>query len=147
MTPRVKSTLVLVGTLVLGIAIGALGAGALAQHRAGQIRELRRREGFVHHMERLIAPRDSAQWAAIRPILEETARDNAAIFADTHARLSARMERMRQRLAPVLDEAQRARLEEAARRHEHHHGRGPGLGGPLPDGSPPAGPPERPGIR
>ncbi len=147
MTGRVKSTLVLLGTLVLGVALGALGAGAVAQHRAEQIRELREREGFVAHMERLIAPRDSAQRAAIRPILEETARNNAAIFQDAHTRLGARMDTMRQRLAPLLDAAQRARLEELARRHERHHGpphAGPGAA-PR-EGPPHAGPPGPPDV-
>jgi hypothetical protein len=109
-----RSSLILLVTLLLGIAIGALGAGALAQRRSEHIRELRLQGMFVDHMERIIQPRDEAQWEAIRPIVEETGRRNYAIMDSTHGRLEAEMERMAERLAPRLDDAQRERVEAAA---------------------------------
>ena len=115
MTIDARSSLILLVTLLLGIAIGALGAGAVAQRRSEHIRELRMRGMFVDHMEQIIRPRDQAQWEAIRPIVEETGRHNYAIMDSTHGRLEAEMERMRELLAPHLDEAQRERVEAAAR--------------------------------
>jgi hypothetical protein len=105
-----KSSLILFATLLLGIAIGALGAGALFHHRGGHLRELRHPGGFVQHMERIIQPRDEAQREAIRPILEETDRLHWSIMDSTHARMMTEMESLRERLAPHLDEAQRERL-------------------------------------
>ena len=115
MTIDARSSLILLVTLLLGIAIGALGAGAIAQRRSEHIRELRLRGMFVDHMEQIIRPRDEAQWEAIRPIVEEAGRRNYAIMDSTHSHLEAEMERMRERLAPHLDEAQRERVEAAAR--------------------------------
>lgn len=119
MTIDVRSSLILLATLLLGIAIGALGAGALAQRRSEHVRELRLRGMFVEHMERIIQPRDEAQREAIRPIIEETGRRNRAILDSTHGQLQTEMDRMREQLAPHLDEAQRARVEARA------HFRGP----------------------
>ncbi|HET6340573.1 MAG TPA: hypothetical protein VFG78_00130 [Gemmatimonadota bacterium] len=114
MTIDARSSLILLATLLLGIAIGALGAGAVAQRRSEHIRELRMRGMFVDHMEQIIRPRDQAQWEAIRPIVEATGRRNYAIMDSTHIRLEAEMGRMREALAPHLDEAQRGRMEAAA---------------------------------
>ena len=118
MTIDARSSLILLATLLLGIALGALGAGALAQRRSEHLRELRPRGMFVDHMEQIIRPRDQAQWEEIRPIVEETGRRNYAIMDSTHGRLEAEMERMRERIAPHLDDAQRERLETVARFHD-----------------------------
>ncbi|MGH7570385.1 MAG: hypothetical protein ACREMK_00890 [Gemmatimonadota bacterium] len=111
MTIDTKSSLILLATLILGIALGALGVGALAHRRGDHLRELRHRGGFVEYMERVIQPRNEAQREAIRPILEETGRIHWTLMGSTHTRMVAELERMRQRLAPHLDEAQRERLE------------------------------------
>lgn len=113
MTIDAKSSLILLATLILGIAIGALGVGALAHRRGEHLRELRQPGGFVEHMERVIRPRDEAQREAIRPILEETDRIHWVLMDSTHNRLAAELQRMRERLAPHLDEAQQERLESA----------------------------------
>lgn len=114
MTIDARSSIILLVTLLLGIVIGALGAGAVAQRRSEHLRELRLRGMFVNHMERIIQPRDDEQWEAIRPILEETGRRNYAIMDSTHGRLEVEMEQMREELAPHLDESQRERVEAAA---------------------------------
>ena len=111
MTIDAKSSLILLATLLLGIAVGALGAGALSHRRGEHLRELRHPGGFVQHMERIIQPRDEAQREAIRPILEETGRFHWSVMDSTHSRMEMEMESMRERLAPHLDEAQRERLE------------------------------------
>lgn len=111
MTINAKSSLILLATLIFGIAIGALGVGALAHQRGEHLRELRHRGGFVEHMERVIRPRDETQREAIRPILEETDRIHWTLMDSTHTRMVAELQRMRQRLDPHLDEAQRERLE------------------------------------
>ncbi|MGH7556301.1 MAG: hypothetical protein ACREMD_00685 [Gemmatimonadota bacterium] len=113
MTIDTKSSLILLATLILGIALGALGVGALAHRRGDHLRELSHRGGFVEYMERVIQPRNEAQREAIRPILEQTGRIHWTLMDSTHTRMVAELERMRQRLAPHLDEAQRERLESA----------------------------------
>ena len=85
-----KAAVMLFVTLVLGIALGALGAGALSRQRNEQVQQLRRAPGFVAHMEEVIQPRDSAQRAMIQPVLTATAARNDSILHGTTAQLRAR---------------------------------------------------------
>jgi hypothetical protein len=154
---EIKAAAMLLVTLLLGVALGAVGAGALSRQRTEQVRELRRAPGFVAHMEEVIEPRDSTQRARIEPTLAATAAQNDSILQGANAQLHAAIDSMRARLAPVLDADQRGRLENAARTapplRAGGEGRGDGRGdrppppregppprgGPPPDGPPPDG--------
>jgi len=162
-----KAAVMLFVTLVLGIALGALGVGALSRQRNEQVQQLRRAPGFVAHMEEVIQPRDSTQREKIKPILAATAARNDSILHGTNEQLRAALDSMRTRLAPMLDAPQQQRLEQAAKlappiRPGGGEGRGdqgppPGDGrgrrgpppdgrGPPPDGrGPPGGGPPRGG--
>ena len=135
----VRAALILIVTLLLGVALGALGSAALVRHRNAEVRELRRPPGFVAHMEEIIQPRDAAQREQIRAALEATAQANDTIIRGANDRLRAALDSMRARLAPLLDNAQRARLDDFARIKPDFGppggGRGP-RGGPPPDGPP-----------
>ena len=158
MRGETKSALILAATLALGVALGAVGSGALARGRTERMRELGRPDGFAAHMEEIIRPRDEAQRAALRPALDATARRNGEIIRAAHVQLRAELDSMRARVAPLLDDAQRARLDDFARlppdpfRPPPRGGRPPGErppggpppGSPPPGGPPPGGPPPRP---
>ena len=109
-----RAALLLIGTLLLGVLLGALGNAALIRHRNDEVRELRRPPGFVAHMEDIIQPRDNAQREQIRSALEATALANDTIIHSANEHLRAALDSMRARLAPLLDPAQRARLDEFA---------------------------------
>jgi hypothetical protein len=111
----IKAAVMLLVTLLLGVALGAVGAGALSRQRVEQVRELRRPPGFVAHMDQVIAPKDSAQRAKVDPILAATAARNDTILQGANMQLHATLDSMRARLAPLLDADQRSRLENAAR--------------------------------
>ncbi|MEO7179881.1 MAG: hypothetical protein ABI141_03525 [Gemmatimonadaceae bacterium] len=156
-----SAALLLLATLAIGILLGALGAGALrprlerrppfagppgspgmrGQGRPGG------RFGFAEHMVEVIAPRDSAQSAAVRVIIERTAAHNRALIEQLNGSLRASVDSMRSELAPILDAGQRDRLERATNqlppvRGPGAPGRRGGPGGPRPDGPPPReGPP------
>lgn len=115
MSPRTKSVLLLAGTLVLGVLLGAAGTGLLARERQRRVGELRGPRGFVAHMEEVIRPRDERQRAAIEPILEATGTRNDTIIRHAHGALRAQLDSMRLRLAPLLDAEQRRRLEAVGR--------------------------------
>jgi hypothetical protein len=138
----VKAAIMLLVTLLLGVALGALGVGALSRQRVEEVRQLRRPPGFVAHMEEVIQPRDSAQRASIDPILAATAARNDSILHGTNEQLRAALDSMRARLAPLLDAAQRSRLDAEARLAPPVRGGGDGPGGPEgrrgppPDGRP-----------
>jgi hypothetical protein len=149
MNAPLRSTLLLMLTLAVGVLFGAVGGGALARLQRERVRDMRRPPGFVAHLEEVIQPRDGAQRDAIHPLLEAAAAANERIIRDANDRLRARMDSLRTALAPLLDAEQRQRLDRETR------GLGPGFrpgpppprGGPPPEGPPPEGPPPPPGAR
>ncbi len=140
------AALLLLATLVVGIALGALGAGALRPRlergppppprEAGP----RGSGGFAEHMMGVIEPTDSGQAAAVRVVVERTAARNRRIIQDLNGSLKASVDSMRAELAPMLTVDQRQRLDRAVRqlpavRGPGGPGRGPGSRGR--DGPPP----------
>jgi hypothetical protein len=124
-----RSALILLFTLLLGLALGAVATGAAARLRADQLARMQRPTGFVEHMRQVIRPRDAAQWDSLRPALEATAQQHHAIRRRMHDGMRASLDSLRIRIAPLLDEEQRARLDDFARRPP-----------PRPRGGPPPGP-------
>jgi uncharacterized membrane protein len=138
MKPELKSSIILLGTLALGALLGMVLQGTVARERTRKVAELRGPPGFVAHLEAVIEPRDEAQRAAIRPILEATGAGNREIIGSANTELRAALDSMRTLLAPLLDEAQRRRLERMGQlpdpfRPPPRDGRGP----PPRDGQPP----------
>ena len=114
-----KSSVILIATLLLGVAIGLVGQGALqrAMHdpRGPRNGERARPSGFVARMESVLQLRADQQ-APVRPLLESTADQNQRVIDDAHSRLRAQLDTLRTTLAPLLDEPQRARLADEAQR-------------------------------
>lgn len=138
MSPKTRAGFMLIGTLLIGVVIGFLAAGALGQRRAERFERLRARGGFVEHMLAVIGPRDEAQHRDIVPYLEQTARRNREIVAGTRGDLEAELDSLKVRLAPILDAEQMRRLEDAGHLREmFRRPGGPGSGmGPAPGARP-----------
>lgn len=134
MSPAAKSALLLLATLLTGAVLGVLGAGALERRQRDRIEAIGRPRGFAEHMEQVIAPKDSAQRARIRPIIQATIQRNERIVRSANDLLHASIDSMRAELDPLLDPDQRDRLAEVTRRL-------PPIGLPRPGGPPPGGPP------
>jgi hypothetical protein len=133
-SPAAKSALLLLATLLTGAVLGVLGAGALERRQRDRIEAIGRPRGFAEHMEQVIAPKDSAQRARIRPIIQATIQRNERIVRSANDLLHASIDSMRAELDPLLDPDQRDRLAEVTRRL-------PPIGLPRPGGPPPGGPP------
>lgn len=131
LSPRTKSVLILLLTLLLGAVLGALVNAWLAHQRFDRLRSLRTEPGFIRVMERAIEPQDAAQQEAIRAVLEQTADRMNAIQRERREEMRALVDSMKAQLAPVLTERQMDRLEQRLR-----------FGGPAPDV-----PFRRPGFR
>ncbi len=129
---------ILAATLLLGIVLGVLGAGALANARALKIEGARGPGGFVNHMEEIIQP-TAEQTAAVRPLLEGFDQQNREIIQGADQELRDVIESMRTELEPLLTDEQNRRLEEFSRRPRPRPGGPPGLGGPPGAGGPPGG--------
>lgn len=115
MKTEARGLLMLLGTLALGVLLGAAGNGALQRERRERMEQIRRPNGFVEHMMEIIRPRDEAQRSAILPTVRATAERNRQVIEGAHRQLRAALDSMRAQLAPQLDAGQRARLDEFAR--------------------------------
>ncbi|MBX9928863.1 MAG: hypothetical protein K2X99_08115 [Gemmatimonadaceae bacterium] len=137
MNATAKSVLLLLVTLALGVTLGLLGGQTWRATRMRDRERMRGPGGFVEQAERVIQPRDSAQRAAIRPILLAVDSFNRATIEGSNAALRARFDSARRELAPLLDAAQAERLEQMAKRPPPPPGGGPGgPGGPRGPGGP-----------
>lgn len=137
-----RSAVILLLTLLLGVLLGGLAAGAAARHRDAKLMRMQRPPSFAEHMRGVIRPDDEAQWERIRPVVEETGRRNEQVRHELRERMRMELDSLRMRLDTLLDDEQRARLAEFARRAPPPPGfGGRGRGGPPPPGAPGHGPP------
>ncbi|MEM7414931.1 MAG: hypothetical protein AAF389_05490 [Gemmatimonadota bacterium] len=148
MNSKAKAGMALVGTLGIGILLGVVVSGALAQQRRGQVERLRAPGGFVEHMERVISPTSSEQRAALQPLLEAADDRNRGIVQAAEAELSGSMQQLLDAAGALLDEEQATRLAEEVTRARFGRppppgarpprGGGPGRGGPGSEGGRPS---------
>ena len=124
MTTATKSVVLLAFTLIVGFALGLFADAMLVRNRRERIAGMGRPPGLVDHLQRVIQPRDSAQAAVIRPVLQRTVDANQQIIQQTNERLRANMDSMRVSLDSTLDAGQRDRLAQELRRMPQI--RGPG---------------------
>jgi len=115
-SPKMKSALVLLGTLLVGMALGAVLTGFVVQQRIDRLMALRDEEGFVRTLEEVIEPHDTGQRAEIRRVLRRTAERNADVTADFRREIRASTRQMRADLAPILTKEQMERLEKLRER-------------------------------
>jgi len=139
MKTNTKTVLIIVGTLLIGIVIGALGSGFVVHRFGPRMAEVRHREIFVERMVELIDPTPE-QEPKVRDILTRHAEEFSELAEGFHEEASALLDSLRSELDPVLTEEQRARLEE---KHEKF-GRGFKRGGPRPGHKPGDRPPPPP---
>ena len=121
MSTKTSSTLILLGTLLLGGVLGIFLSGTLAQQRRDQRERLRRPGGFVEETERLLRPQDATQRDALRPFLEATDERNRDIILQAEEDLRTALREMAEQVDSLLDDDQRDRLSDAV-------DRGPPLG-------------------
>ncbi|MDB4883662.1 MAG: hypothetical protein JWL95_2428 [Gemmatimonadetes bacterium] len=134
MNASTKSALLLAGTLVVGLLLGAAGAGAIARQRRAELGAFGRPPGFARHVIDVIQPRDVAQTAQLQPAIERAAERNRRIIREANGGLRQSIDSLRAELAPLLDEAQRERISRMTRILPPF-----GPGRPRPDGFRPRG--------
>ena len=109
MKAAVNSSIILGATLLVGVVIGLLGQGALQRARALGGAPPSRRVGFVFHMQEVLQLR-AEQRATVLPVVESTADANQRVIDAAKMQLRSLLDTMSTTLAPMLDQAQRARL-------------------------------------
>ena len=112
MKARTKSSLLLLGTLVMGLGVGALATGAVMNTRLDQLKRLRSPGGFTERMEEVIQPTDEAQRAEIRAVLDRSHERFHTAWKECGTRFTALGDSMRAELEPLLTPEQQTRFNE-----------------------------------
>ncbi len=110
MTDRTKSVLLIVATLVIGMVLGSLVTGAIANRRLDNLAEARGRISafFLDAVE----PESEEQAAAIREVLDAAAPRFKEIFESTRGEMMRLSDSVMAELDPILTDEQKKRLQE-----------------------------------
>jgi hypothetical protein len=122
MTLHVKTAMILLTTLALGIAIGALSAGTLLHRREGRRMDGPPRARFIDGIEQILNLDDERADSA-RAIVDGYSERFEALYLARHTEMRALMDSMRVDLATILTESE---LERLTQRFD----RGSRMGGP-----------------
>ena len=109
MNIKVKTTLIIIITLALGIFIGAMLNRALLQHRIRSVFSMRNPNRLVPIYEEIIKP-DTTQSELIREILIKHAQQTSEIRASFRQQMQSALESMRAEIEPLLTPTQKKRL-------------------------------------
>ena len=112
-----KSGIVLVFTLLIGIMLGILIDRPLVKRSyEKRMSKMHNPRGFIHMMERLIEPVDENQQKKIRKIIEKYSPKFHELNMQGRKQITALVDEMHKELDPILTEEQKARLKERMER-------------------------------
>ena len=110
MSPRSRAVVIVICTLLIGVAIGTLiVAPMLARHHFRRVARLRTTDGFVSRLEETIEP-GPGQAEAVRGILTRYGKEFNRVTLEHRTELSAMLDSMKAELDPILTEEQKERL-------------------------------------
>lgn len=121
MNPRLRSALLLLAMLGIGMVLGALIRSSVGGHRMAR-GTMRTDEGFIASYERTLQPTSEQQAAEIRQVLSETAPKVITLVKNNQVKVREHLDEMREQLEPLLNEEQKFRLEERFNRRRHRGG-------------------------
>ena len=111
MNARTKSIAIIVATLLVGVAIGALSTGAIVNQRVETLEALREEGGFMYFLERVIEPTDEKQREEIRDVLEDASKRQIEIRQNIVNEHRALFAEVRAELDEILTEEQKEKLQ------------------------------------
>lgn len=127
MTIQVKTTLILLGTLAIGIICGGLIIGAVSRSHMRAAMPFGG-DVFVNRWVEILDP-DAEQKQAVEQIIERHAPRFGETFARHRQEMQSLIDSLHQELDPILTEAQREQLNRRRMRADllmdGRHGRGP----------------------
>lgn len=118
MTTKSKTTFIILGTLIIGMVIGALSSGMWRQKRIEKFGRMRPQQQFIESIENIIKP-DEAQRKAIEKVLEKRFEHIAQIRERHEQEMMAAFDSLKQELNSLLTEEQQKRLEENFEKSSH----------------------------
>ena len=111
MRAKTKSAVVLIVTLLIGVAIGALGWSTLHSKRMEKLRDARNeRQSFYSMVESKVAPLQEGQQPDLERVVEEYRRQFGQLYRDAVRDRSALMDSMVVELDSILTDEQSQRL-------------------------------------
>lgn len=136
MTSRSTSILIVLGTLVVGIAIGALATGAIMNNRLDELEALRMQGGVQSFLQRGIEPVDDAQRERIRAAIEGVESRQMELRRSMFQQHRILFDSLRAELDVILTDDQkdqlRAMMTREREQFKQRRGRGDGVS-PFPD--------------
>jgi hypothetical protein len=135
----VKPTLVIIGTLIIGMVLGALSWSALMRHRMEHLHGMMGHGGFQQSLISAIGSMSSEQRVVVEGVIGRTFQRMDSTINAGKSQIDSMIVTMNARLDSVLTPEQRASL----RREIGNRPRGPNgppFGGPHQGGPPPDGP-------
>jgi hypothetical protein len=126
-SPRTKSIILLVATLLLGIVLGAVLNAWWARERFERLRRLRTPSGFEQIVIRTLEPESPEQRRRIEAVVGRAARRLDSLRTRHWGEVQATVDSMRVDLEPVLTDEQSEILTRRIRMHRNRfRGRPPG---------------------
>jgi hypothetical protein len=111
MSTRGRAIVIILSTLLLGVAIGALIVGPLvARHHFRRMADWRTPKGFAARLEEVIGP-EPEQAEALREILTRYGEALHGVASRHRSEMGGLLDSLRAELDPLLTEEQKQRLE------------------------------------
>lgn len=109
MMTKTKVTLIIVGTLAIGVVLGAVGRGALMKHHHEKLDSMERTELFLSRVNEVVDP-DSSQKPKVEEIAKRTAERIDILFEHHQTQMAILVDSMKNELSTVLRPEQQQRL-------------------------------------
>ncbi len=129
MNLQLKNSLILTGTLIIGIVLGVLISGRVMHSKMANFRNFYTEQGFSRQLMSVIRP-DEEQRKQLEPVFREQAKRNHELFIQCRENHRLLMEQFKQELNRYLTADQMKRLERMERRMRKNrpdHFRSPGM--------------------
>jgi len=125
MTTKLKVTLVIIATLIIGIVLGVVGRGVLMKHHRQRLDKMERTELFLSRINEVVDP-DSSQKVKVEEIAKRTAERIEILFDHHQSQMATLVDSMKHELSAVLTPSQQQRLDQEltlSQRGDSSHGR------------------------
>ncbi len=110
MMTKLKVTVIIIATLIIGVVLGAVGRGALMKHHHHKLDSMERTEMFLSKVNEVVNP-DSTQRQKVEEIAKRTAQRIDILFDHHQAEMALIVDSMKRELSAVLRPEQQGSLD------------------------------------
>ncbi len=110
MRTKLKITIIIVSTFIIGVLLGVVGRGAFGKHHHQKLDSMERTEFFLSRVDEIVDP-DSSQKPRVLEIAKRTAKKIDILFDHHEAEMKVIVDSMKRALAAVLRSDQEQRLD------------------------------------